>query len=354
MNGIIRLQESLKDDECALFTDEVNRRYFTKMKSSAGAVLIFKQAAFLIIDFRYYEKAKKQVTDCEVIEQNRLYHQVNELIKKHGAGRVVVDENSVTLSEFFSLKDNLKASVVQKSGLCKTVCALREVKREDEKEKIIRAQRIAERAYNELLNFISIGKSEREIALELNRLMFSFGAEDISFETIALGGKNTSVPHGTPSEYKLQKGDLLLLDFGAVYDGYHSDMTRTLAVGEIDDKKAFAYSTVLSAQEAAIDKIMSGARCSDIDKVARDIIDSAGFEGRFGHSFGHGVGLEIHESPNVSPNNETRLKSGMVITAEPGVYFEDEFGIRIEDFGIVTDNGFENFTKADKNLTIIK
>ena len=354
MNGIIRLQESLKDDECALFTDEVNRRYFTKMKSSAGAVLIFKQAAYLIIDFRYYEKAKKQVTDCEVIEQNRLYHQVNELIKKHCAGRVVVDENSVTLSEFFSLKDNLKASVVQKSGLCKTVCALREVKREDEKEKIIRAQRIAERAYNELLNFISIGKSEREIALELNRLMFSFGAEDISFETIALGGKNTSVPHGTPSEYKLQKGDLLLLDFGAVYDGYHSDMTRTLAVGEIDDKKAFAYSTVLSAQEAAIDKIMSGARCSDIDKVARDIIDSAGFEGRFGHSFGHGVGLEIHESPNVSPNNETRLKSGMVITAEPGVYFEDEFGIRIEDFGIVTDNGFENFTKADKNLTIIK
>lgn len=354
MNGIIRLQESLKDDECALFTDEVNRRYFTKMKSSAGAVLIFKQAAFLIIDFRYYEKAKKQVTDCEVIEQNRLYHQVNELIKKHCAGRVVVDENSVTLSEFFSLKDNLKASVAQKSGLCKTVCALREVKREDEKEKIIRAQRIAERAYNELLNFISIGKSEREIALELNRLMFSFGAEDISFETIALGGKNTSVPHGTPSEYKLQMGDLLLLDFGAVYDGYHSDMTRTLAVGEIDDKKAFAYSTVLSAQEAAIDKIMSGARCSDIDKAARDIIDSAGFEGRFGHSFGHGVGLEIHESPNVSPNNETRLKSGMVITAEPGVYFEDEFGIRIEDFGIVTDNGFENFTKADKNLTIIK
>lgn len=354
MNGIIRLQESLKDDECALFTDEVNRRYFTKMKSSAGAVLIFKQAAYLIIDFRYYEKAKKQVTDCEVIEQNRLYHQVNELIKKHGVGRVVVDENSVTLSEFFSLKDNLKASVVQKSGLFKTVCALREVKREDEKEKIIRAQRIAERAYNELLNFISIGKSEREIALELNRLMFSFGAEDISFETIALGGKNTSVPHGTPSEYKLQMGDLLLLDFGAVYDGYHSDMTRTLAVGEIDDKKAFAYSTVLSAQEAAIDKIMSGARCSDIDKAARDIIDSAGFEGRFGHSFGHGVGLEIHESPNVSPNNETRLKSGMVITAEPGVYFEDEFGIRIEDFGIVTDNGFENFTKADKNLTIIK
>lgn len=354
MNGIIRLQESLSEGECALFTDDVNRRYFTKMKSSAGAVIIFKQAAYLIIDFRYYEKAKKQVTDCEVIEQDRLYHQINDLIKKYGAVRVLVDESSVTLSEFFSFKDNLKAAVVQKSGLCKTVCSLREVKREDEKEKIIKAQRIAERAYDELLNFISIGKSEREIALELNRLMFCFGAEDISFETIALGGKNTSVPHGTPSEYTLKSGDLLLLDFGAVYDGYHSDMTRTLAVGEIDDKKAFAYSTVLSAQSAAIEKIMSGVKCSDIDKAARDIIDSAGFEGRFGHSFGHGVGLEIHESPNVSPNNQTRLKSGMVITAEPGVYFEGEFGIRIEDFGMVTESGFENFTKTDKSLTTIK
>lgn len=354
MNNIQKLQKTLNDGECALLFDGVSRRYFTKMKSSAGTVAVFPKAAYLIIDFRYFEKAKKTVFDCEVIEQDRLYHQINGLIKKHDAKRVLLNNDTVTLSEYFAFKKNIKAKVLMTCDLSKTVVGLRKIKSEEEKEKIVKAQRIAERAYSELLNYVKVGVSEREIALELNRLMFYYGAEDLSFETIALGGANTSVPHGTPGEYKLQNGDFLLLDFGAAYDGYHSDMTRTVAVGEPNDKKTEVYNTVLKAQVEAIEKIKAGIKCSEVDGVAREIIDSAGYKGKFGHSFGHGVGLEIHESPNVSPNNVTLLESGMVVTAEPGIYLENEFGVRIEDFGMVTENGFENFTKADKRLTILK
>ncbi len=259
MNNINKLQSTLCDDECALLFDEVSRRYFTKMKSSAGTLVVFKQAAYLLIDFRYYEKAKKIVFDCEVIEQTRLYHQINELVKKHGAKKILLNNDKVTLSEYFAFKENLKATVLQKSSLSKTVTTLRNTKTVDEKEKIIHAQRIAEKAYLELLNYVRVGMTEREVALELNRLMFFYGAEDLSFETIALAGANTSVPHGTPGEYKLSSGDLLLLDFGAQYDGYHSDMTRTVAVGEIDDKKREVYDIVLKAQLAGIERIKSGA-----------------------------------------------------------------------------------------------
>lgn len=353
MTAITKLQSILGDGECAVITGEVGRRYFTKMKSSAGTVLIFKDSAYLIIDFRYFEKAKKVVTDCKVVQQERLYHQMNALFKKHGAQRALIDEGTVTLNEYFALKDNLNIKVLQKSGLSKIVSSLRTVKTEREREKIIKAQRIAEKAYTELLNFIRVGMTEREIALELNRLMFCYGAEDLSFETIALGGANTSVPHGTPGDYKLCDGDFLLMDFGAVYDGYHSDMTRTVAVGHVDDKKASVYDTVLKAQLAGIEKIKAGITCREVDVAARELIDSAGYEGRFGHSFGHGVGLEIHETPNVSPNCDITLKSGMVITAEPGIYLEGEFGVRIEDFGMVTDDGFDNFTKAPKSLLVL-
>ncbi|MCD7727803.1 MAG: aminopeptidase P family protein [Ruminococcus sp.] len=353
MNNINKLQSTLCEDECALLFDEVSRRYFTKMKSSAGTLVVFKQAAYLLIDFRYYEKAKKIVSDCEVIEQTRLYHQINELVKKHGAKKILLNNDKVTLSEYFAFKENLKATVLQKSSLSKTVTTLRNTKTDDEKEKIIHAQRIAEKAYLELLNYVRVGMTEREVALELNRLMFYYGAEDLSFETIALAGANTSVPHGTPGEYKLSSGDFLLLDFGAQYDGYHSDMTRTVAIGEVDDKKREVYDIVLKAQLAGIERIKSGAKCSFVDAAARDIINAAGFEGKFGHSFGHGVGLEIHENPNLSPNNDTSLISGMVVTAEPGIYLESEFGVRIEDFGMVTESGFENFTKASKQLTVI-
>lgn len=354
MNNIQKLQNTLNEGECALLFDGVSRRYFTKMKSSAGTVVVFPDAAYLIIDFRYFEKAKKTVFDCEVIEQNRLYHQINGLIKKHGAKKVLLNNDKVTLAEYFSFKENLKAAVLQTSDLYKTVIGLRSTKADEEKEKIIKAQRIAEKAYSELLNFVKAGVSEREVALELNRLMFYYGAEDLSFETIALGGANTSVPHGTPGEYKLQNGDFLLLDFGATYDGYHSDMTRTVAVGEPSDKQIEVYNIVLKAQVDAIAKIKDGMKCSEIDGIARKMIGDAGFEGKFGHSFGHGVGLEIHENPNVSPNNDTALRAGMVVTAEPGIYLENEFGVRIEDFGMVTENGFENFTKADKELLILK
>lgn len=353
MTAIEKLQKTLDDNECVYIADPVNRRYLTGMKSSAGVVLVFKDYAYLIIDFRYIEKAREVVKVCDVIEQERLYRQVNKLLKEHNAEQVKIDTDRVTLTEFYALRDNLKAAVLKKSSLTAELAGLRAVKTEAEKQKIISAQRIAERAFCELLNFLKVGVSEREAALELNRLIFEYGAEDLSFETIALGGADTSVPHGTPGDYRLKSGDLFLFDFGAVYDGFHSDMTRTVAIGEPSGDKKKVYETVLAAQEAGIAKIKSGVRCSEPDAAARELIDSSGYKNRFGHSFGHGVGIEIHERPNLSPNNDSFLKTGMVVTAEPGIYIPGEVGVRIEDFGMVTDSGFENFTLMEKKLLVL-
>ena len=207
-----------------------------------------------------------------------------------------------------------------------------------------------EAAFDEILNFIKVGVTEREIALELNRLMFEFGAEDLSFDTIVLSGANTSMPHGVPSEKKVQSGEFVLMDYGAVYNGYHSDMTRTVCVGEPDEEMLKVYDIVLSAQEAAIEKAKAGIIGCDLDKIARDIIERSGYGNCFGHSLGHGVGLEIHEKPNASPNYKLPLNEGAVVTVEPGIYIAGKFGVRIEDFVILTENGCKNLTKSAKSL----
>ncbi len=351
MSRLERLFEGYNGADCAVITSDVNRRYFTGMKSSAGTVVAFPDKAYLLIDFRYIEKARATVMDAEVIEQKRLYPQINELLERHGAKSFAIESETMTVRELNTYRLFFpKMTIDDSDALSNAISAMRSVKDADELECIRKAQKIAEDALKELLPQIRPGATERGLALELNRLMFEKGAEDLSFETIVLSGTNTSMPHGVPSDKVIENGEFVLMDFGAVWNGYHSDMTRTVCVGEPSDEMRKVYDIVLEAQLAGIEAAKAGIMGCELDKVSRDIIEAAGYGECFGHSLGHGVGLEIHERPNASPNYRIALSEGAVVTVEPGIYIAGKFGVRIEDFVVLNNEGCENLTNFEKNL----
>lgn len=352
MNRFERLFEVLpKRINSVLITSDVNRRYFTGMKSSAGAVLAFRNKAYLLIDFRYIEKARETVTAAEVIEMKKLYPQIARLLKENGAKNMAVESETVTVSRLNNMRKQLKEiQIIDTDVLSNAVNSLRSVKDDDEISCIQKAQEIAESAFEHILGFIKPDVTERQIAMELDRVMLENGAEGISFDTIALSGENTSMPHGVPSDRKVRNGEFVLMDFGAVYNGYHSDMTRTVCVGNPTDEMTAVYNIVLKAQNAAINAARAGMTGQELDSIARSIISDSGYGKLFGHSLGHGVGLEIHENPNASPNNRKILPAGAVVTIEPGIYIAGKFGVRIEDFVILHENGCTNLTKCAKNI----
>ncbi len=352
MNRFEKLFEVLPDSvESVLITSDVNRRYFTGMKSSAGTVLAFRNKAYLLIDFRYIEKAKETVKTAEVIETKELYKEISALLRQEGVKNLAIEAMDVTVSRLNTMKKHLKCvEIIETDTLSNAINKLRSVKDEEELGYIQKAQEIAESAFEDILGFIKEGVTEREIALELDRLMLANGAEGISFDTIALAGENTSMPHGVPTDKRVKNGEFVLMDFGAVYNGYHSDMTRTVCVGEPDEEMVKIYNVVLSAQLAAIDAARAGITGAELDAVARRHICDEGYGEYFGHSLGHGVGLEIHEMPNAAPRYDKPLEKGAVITIEPGIYIVGKFGVRIEDFVILTENGCINLTKSAKNI----
>lgn len=355
MEKLQRLFEKLSSGiDVAFITSDINRRYFSGMKSSAGTVIAFREKAYLLIDFRYFEKASATVKSCEVILLKNTKEQISELLKKHNARTAAVETHSMTLHEFSDYKEKFpELEFVTEDVLSDAINELRAEKSADEVSKIKQAQKIAEDAFENVLNFIRVGRTEKEIAFALDSYMLSHGAEGISFDTIALAGSNTSLPHGVPSEKKISSGEFVLMDFGAVYEGYHSDMTRTVCVGEPTEKMRNVYNIVLEAQEKALSAAHAGMTGSELDKISRDIIAENGYGTYFGHSLGHGVGMEIHEFPNASPNSKAVLEENTVITVEPGIYLPGEFGVRIEDFVVLTKNGCENLTNSPKNLILL-
>lgn len=352
MNRFDRLFNELpKEIDCVLITSGVNRRYFTGMKSSDGTVIAFRNKAYLIIDFRYIEKARKTVVSAEVIEQKNLYNQIKEIIKNHSARNIAVESETMTLKQLGILKKHIKdVDFIDTDTLSNAINTLRTVKDSFEIDCIKKAQEIAETAFDGILGFIKEGVTEREIAIELERLMMLNGSEGVSFETIVLSGVNTSMPHGVPSDKKVRKGEFVLMDYGAVWNGYHSDMTRTVCVGEPTDEMRKVYDIVLTAQTAAIESAKAGIKGQDLDLIARSIIDEAGYGGYFGHSLGHGVGLEIHELPLAAKSYDKLLNENEVVTIEPGIYIAGKFGVRIEDFVVLHKNGCINLTKCAKNI----
>ena len=247
----------------------------------------------------------------------------------------------------------LPVKITPSQRLENTINQLRSVKTSDEIESIKKAQAIAEEAFNHILTFIKPGVTEKQIALELDFYMLSHGAEALSFETIAVTGEKTSMPHGVPDDVIVKEGDLVTMDFGAVYKGYHSDMTRTVAVGKASDEQKKIYDVVLSAQKNALSVLKKGLPCAEADKAARSIIEEAGYGEYFGHGTGHGVGVEIHEGPNLSPRSTQKLQAGNVVTVEPGIYIPEKFGVRIEDMALITEKGYENLTSSPKELIIL-
>lgn len=353
MTNIERLSEKLEsDNHAALITSDVSRRYFCGFKSSAGVILVTKEGSYLIIDFRYIDKAKERVKDCKVILLQDMRTQLLELLLKHDIRKLSVEGAYMTLNEFSDYQDKLHHLELDSSPwLSDTIAAMRIIKSIDEVKLIVKAQRIAEKAFEKLIDNIGRGMTEKQVAALLNYYMMDFGADDLSFETIAASGINSASPHAVPTDKPLEAGDFLTLDFGAVCDSYHSDMTRTLAVGKPTEEMEAVYHAVLNANIDAMKAVKPEKGGKLIDSVARGTLAGwGGYDKFFGHGLGHGVGLEIHEAPNLSQRSASVLRPGMIVTIEPGVYISGKFGVRIEDMVLVTENGCECLTNTSKNL----
>lgn len=351
---ILKLQQNLKSDEAFIIFYGPNRFYLTGFNSSAGVVVITPESSNFIIDFRYYEKAKRLVNSCNVILSDKLWQQITDIFKKEKIKTVYTETRTIPLCEFFALKKNLCDFNIS-DDKCQEdfLYSLRAIKSAEELAIMQQAQALTDDTFEYILDYIRPGKTEKAIALEMEFYMRKHGSEGVAFDFIVVSGENSSLPHGTPTDRIVRNGDFVTMDFGARVNGYCADMTRTIAVGEISSKQKLVYDTVLNAQLSAINQIKSGAVCKDIDAVARNIIDNAGFKGCFGHGLGHSLGIEVHESPSFNLRDTTKLQSGMVLSVEPGIYLENEFGVRIEDVVCVTDNGCENLTKSPKELIVL-
>lgn len=352
MTRLERLAMRLPDQlHAGIITSPTARRYYTGFPSSAGVLLVSREKSWFLIDFRYYEHAKARINDCEVLLMENLPEQLNRLFISNGLWNAGVETSSMTLNEFKQMQSQLPdAHLLDDNRFQELILEDRLIKTGQEIKAVCEAQEIAEKAFEETLNYIKTGRTEREIALYLDYTMRKMGAEALSFDTIVASGRNSAVPHAVPTDKPVQDGDFIVIDFGAVVDGYHSDMTRTVSVGAVSSEQRRVYDTVLKAQLAAIGRVASGTPCAQIDEAARRLIENSGYAGCFGHSTGHGIGLEIHEAPNVSPKSKTIAKSGMLFSVEPGIYLEGKFGVRIEDMVVVEKKGCRNLTKTKKEL----
>ncbi len=346
-----KLSELLSGGTGIVISSPHNRRYFTSFAASDGFLLVTSGDALFLTDSRYIQAAKTAIKDCETQELKDCAKQLPAFFVERGVKRVLFESDRLFISDFNKLKSYFGGiEAVSDGTLDERVNAMRAVKTELELEQIKKAQKIAEKAFSHILRFIKEGVTERETALEIDYFMLKNGAEELSFDTIAVSGKNSSLPHGVPSCKKVQRGDFITMDFGAVCGGYHSDMTRTVVLGEPSKEQVFVYETVLRAQKAALCALGPGVTGVQADRAARDIISDAGYAERFGHGTGHGVGLEVHEPQTLSPRSKDTLCEGNVVTVEPGIYIPEQFGVRIEDMAVITKDGCENLTSCEKEL----
>jgi len=318
-----------------------------------GAVVVGKQETRYFTDSRYIEAAEHQVTGAKITMTTRTVSQkamVIQAVEEMGIRKLGIEEGYMTVQDYQSYEKALSCQLVPAQQL---LTDLRAVKDGEEREALIHAQRISEKAFEEILKFIRPGMTEKEIAARLVYDMLRFGAEKMSFDPIVVSGPNGSLPHGIPSDKKVQEGEFITMDFGCKYQGYCSDMTRTVALGEPSEEMKKVYYTVLEAQKAGIAAAKAGVRGCDIHNAAAKVIEDAGYGEYFGHGFGHSVGIEIHESPNANHSNQDPMPEGVAVSAEPGIYLPGKFGVRIEDVIILTQDGCEDITLAPKELIVL-
>ena len=357
MNHFAKIAEKLSAYELdgMLLTCEANRFYASGFHSTGtdGVALVTREGNFYFTDSRYIEAAHNKVQDAEIAMTDAAHPYVdliNAAMEKTHVQKLGFEDAYMTVADYRHYSEKLHCQMVPATEL---LISLRQSKDEEEIQRMIAAQRIAEAALDQIVKEIKPGVTEKEIAARLQYLMLHYGAENMSFDPIVVSGPNGSLPHGVPSEKAIQAGEFVTMDFGCIKNGYCSDMTRTVAVGSVTDEMKTVYETVLKAQLAGIAKARAGVTGRDIDATARKVIEDAGYGKYFGHSFGHSLGVEIHEAPNAAPMNDQPMPCGAVISAEPGIYLPGKLGVRIEDVIILGEDGCEDITLAPKELIIL-
>lgn len=329
---------------------ELNQQYLSGFAFTDGLLLITMKRALLITDFRYYEMAENEAfSDFEVMIPENRVKTVKETLADESCRKIGFEGESVSFATYKKYCETYPECEFVSIG--NAIEELREIKDEGEIALMQKAQDITDYAFSELIKRIDTNMTEIEVAAELEYLMRRSGASGFAFDTIAVSGDASALPHGTPRNVKLKPG-FLTMDFGAKYKGYCSDMTRTIVIGKADAEIKKLYNTVREAQRLGLEAVRAGADCKDCDAAARDYIDSfKEYNGAFGHSLGHGVGLFIHESPRLSRFGEGRkLRAGEIVTVEPGIYLYGKYGCRIEDMVAVTESGNYDFTHSTKEL----
>lgn len=334
-----------------LVTSSANLRYLTNFTGTAGMAFITLDQAFFITDFRYTEQASEQVQGMTILQhQGDIVGEIIKLMDKESVNVLGFEDAFMTYAEYSIFEEVIDAELAPASGLIEK---LREQKDEGEIAIIQKACAIADEGFEHVLKMIRPGMTEIEVANQLDFFMRSLGATGTSFDTIVASGARSALPHGVASEKMIEQGDLITLDFGCVYQGYVSDITRTFAIGDPGQQLKDIYQIVLAAQQKVLEVAQAGVTGTQLDAVARDLITEAGYGEAFGHSTGHGIGLEIHEGPNVSRSNEVRLMTGNVITDEPGIYLAGLGGVRIEDDLVILAEGNRVLTHSPKELIIL-
>lgn len=345
--ALAKLKSSMaeKGIDAVLVTNLKNVFYLSGFTGSSAYLVIDKDNNYIFTDFRYIQQANEQCEDFSVIDIKEIdkCDSICESYKSCG-----FEDVNISLSLFNKFRKKFKSLY----PIGQMIYDIRKIKTENEISLIKKAQEITDKAYSHILKFAKCGMTEMEIALELEFFMRKNGASAVSFDIICASGERGALPHACPTDKKLTEGELVVLDFGCVYDGYMSDMTRTFAVGDVSDEIKDVYDTVLKAQTEALKVIAPGKMCSDIHRVAEDVINEK-YPGTFGHGLGHSVGIEIHEGPSFSPKCDEIICPGNVITVEPGIYIPHKVGVRIEDMVVITEDGYENITKSSKELIYI-
>lgn len=337
--------------DAILLSDGFNMRYNSGFCGATGYLYLTADKQVLLTDSRYTTQAKEEAEDFivrEVSGSAGYGKQIACLMRKDGVKRIGFENLHMICADFESLRTGgYEAEWVP---LGKSVNALRCVKEEWELLRIERAEEIGDRAFARILDDLRPGVTELSIAAKLDYYMREMGAEGNSFDTIVASGIHSAMPHAIPSEKKLEAGDFVTMDFGCRYRGYCSDMTRTVVIGKADRHQKEIYHIVLEAQTAALEKLRAGRTGTEIDRIAREVIEKAGYGEYFGHGLGHSVGLFIHEEPALSPKCGETLRENVTMTVEPGIYIPGKFGVRIEDLVVICENGYRNLTHSPKEL----
>ncbi|MTI79985.1 MAG: aminopeptidase P family protein [Firmicutes bacterium] len=344
------MQQSLKrfNIDAMLVNKPENRRYLSGFTGTAGSLMIDNNKAYLFTDFRYVEQAKEQSPDFTLVQiGNDYYQKVLHLLQQRGLKKIGFETDFVTHESFAKLQQEL--SGIQLFPVKNITEELRLVKDMEEQQLLQKAVDIVDQAWSEILSIAKPGMTEEKLALELEFIMRRKGAEGRAFDFIVASGERGALPHGVASQKEMKPGELVTIDCGAVYNGYHSDMTRNFMLGKPNQKQQDIYNIVLEAQMAGVEAVRPGVPAATVDLAARNVIERHGYAQNFGHGTGHGVGLAIHEGPRVSFNEQLVLQPGMVLTIEPGIYLPGWGGVRIEDIVLVTESGGRVLTKTPKN-----